>query len=99
MITTNAKDLIKLREIRNKRIDDLWCETQQNDIQRLIDLMENVATAAMSCCNNNSSMGMDLLKQAKFEFVETLLASSEDYRHIASEPKLMNRRATDKLFA
>lgn len=77
-----VKDMIKLRELQKQRIESLWCETQQEDIQRLIDLMENVASSAIGCSN---SMGMDLLRQAKKEFIETLLDQSERYRCVVPE--------------
>ena len=94
---TNAKDLIKLRELHNSKIENLWCERQQEDIQQMINLMENVATAAMTCCNGNGPMAMDLLKLAKNEFIEYLLSASERYRHISS-PKERHGEV-DKLFA
>jgi hypothetical protein len=82
MIITDVKDLIKLKEFKNKKIENLWCETQQQDIQHLIDLMENVALTAMTCGNN--AMGHDQLKQVKQEFVDTLMDLSERYRKISS---------------
>lgn len=79
-ITLNAKDLIKLRQFREQGIESLWCETQQNDVQNLIDLMESVAEAALQA--SLSPMGYDMLKRAKKEFVDTLLDQSEHYRCI-----------------
>ena len=83
MMTISAKDLIKLRQIRKQKIKDLWCETQQEDIQKLIDLMENVASCAIMSCSG--PMGSDLLKQAKQEFIDTLMEMEERYRCLEPE--------------
>ena len=82
MVITSAKDLIKLQQIKQQGIENLWCETQQDDIQELIDLMEEVASAATNCCSG--AMGQDVLKYSKKKFVDTLLRQSEHYRHVCN---------------
>ena len=77
-----ARDLIKLRDIQNKQMQNLWCEPQQKDFEELIRLMENVSSAALSCCNGSGNMGQDLLRQAKQDFVEGLINKSENYRFL-----------------
>ena len=76
----NTRDLIKLRYIRDKQMQNLWCESQQKDIEEIIRLMENVASAALSCSNVSGNMGQDLLKHAKQDFVEGLISAAENYR-------------------
>lgn len=85
-----VKQFVKLREHKEQRIRELWCEEQQQDVQHLIDLMNEVATAAFDAAK--SSQGYDALKLAKHVFTDTLLGIAEQYRYIKP---LHNKRETD----
>lgn len=87
-----AKDLINLRDRNRQSILQLWCESQQEDVQTLIDLMEEVASTAM---NASSPQGYEQLENAKTNFVETLLTMSERYRVVYTAPEDKKRRHTD----
>jgi catabolite regulation protein CreA len=84
----NTRDLIKLRYIQDKQMQNLWCESQQKDIEEIIRLMENVASAALSCSNVSGNMGQDLLKHAKQDFVEGLISAAENYRFFEQKNNL-----------
>lgn len=73
-----VKDLVKLRDIQNRHIENLWCEQQQKDVQTLIDMMEAAALAGAQSTFN--PMGMDMLKQAKKDFIEAVMEMNERYR-------------------
>lgn len=89
-VQITVKQFVKLKEYQEQRIRELWCEEQQNDVQHLIDLMEDIATAAVDA--TKSSQGYDALKQAKHVFTDTLLQSAERYRVVNP---INNRRSTD----
>lgn len=76
-----VKQFVTLKQQREHKVKELWCEEQQDDVQHIIDLMEDVALAAL---NTSSAQGYTTLQYAKDNFVSSLLGLSEKYRVINS---------------
>lgn len=86
----SVKQFVKLKEYQEQRTRELWCEEQQQDFQRVIDLMEDVSTAAFDAAK--SSQGYEALKYAKEVFTSTLLTIAEQYRYVND---VYNKNKTD----
>lgn len=81
----SVKQFVKLKQYQEERIRELWCEQQQEDVQKLIDLMEDVATAAFDA--RKSAQAYSGLQDAKLNFTNNLLAISERYRAVVEIQK------------
>ena len=82
MLQLSVKQFVRLKEYQEQRIRELWCEQQQEDVQQLIDLMEDVATAAYDA--RKSAQAYSGLQDAKMNYVTNLLAISERYRAVVN---------------
>jgi len=76
----SVKQFVKLKEYQEQYTRELWCEEQQQDFQQLIDLMEDVSTAAFDAAK--SSQGFAAMQHSKHVFTSTLLKIAEQYRYV-----------------
>ena len=81
--TMSVKNMVKLQDLKNKRIEEPWCERHQKDFQQIIDFVENLTESAKYC--NRDQLSQDLLVTGKKEFVELLMQIGSNYRHVAEE--------------
>jgi hypothetical protein len=78
----SVKQFVKLKEYQEQRTRELWCEEQQQDFQRLIDLMEDVSSSSFDAAK--SSQGYASMQYSKHVFTSTLLKIAEHYRYVNS---------------
>lgn len=82
-LSMSVSNMLRIKELQNKKIEDPWCEQHQMDVQQLIDAVENlIETAKQSAFNPQAQ---DLLVSGKKEFVEMIMDIGSNYRHVANE--------------
>lgn len=81
MIKQLGAKMIELETIKSRpKVKDMWCEEQQNDVNRIFGLIEDLIESAV--CSTSSPMAYQQLQQTKEQFIREFMKTSVKYRLI-----------------
>ena len=82
MLNVNVKDFIILKKLEESKIQvkEKWCEEQEKDVERIIEMIDDLIVTAIS--SNSSSHGYMQLQEARSAFLKEFIDISAKYRHI-----------------
>ena len=82
MLNINVKDFIRLKKLEESKIQvkEKWCEEQEKDVERMIEMIDDLIITAIS--STSSSQGYTLLQEARSTFLKEFMDVSAKYRHI-----------------